>query len=83
LTSPATGSPPSDEGVKYLRVPIKDNILEDLRAHLPAAFSFIRQAKREKGRILVHCYAGISRAPAVVLAYGIRYLGWKAEEDYK
>jgi hypothetical protein len=38
------------------------------RSQLPRVFSFI-DAGRQQGKVLVHCFAAISRSPATVLAY--------------
>ncbi|CAK0862386.1 unnamed protein product [Prorocentrum cordatum] len=48
---------------------MRDHPSEDLRAHLPSAFSFLDEAKGSGGRCVVHCFAGVSRSPAVALAY--------------
>src|SRR6476661_8224233 len=40
----------------------------NFRSRLPEARGFIDEA-RKKGGVLVHCFAGVSRSPATVLAY--------------
>jgi hypothetical protein len=52
----------------YLPLRLRD---PDPQMHLQldAVFSFIDEARREKGRVLVHCFASISRSPAIVLSY--------------
>ncbi len=39
---------------------------------LAPAFAFIEDGRKTGGRVLVHCNAGISRAPSLVLAYLIK-----------
>ncbi|VDP83226.1 unnamed protein product [Echinostoma caproni] len=63
---PAPAHVPSD---KFMRIPILDNHTASLLPYLDEAFKFIDNAKTNQGHVLVHCAAGISRSPAVVIAY--------------
>jgi hypothetical protein len=40
----------------------------EYRKHIPNVCAFIDEARRE-GKVLVHCFASISRSPTVVLTY--------------
>jgi hypothetical protein len=40
----------------------------EFRKHIPGVCAFIDDARRQ-GKVLVHCFASISRSPAVVLTY--------------
>src|SRR5262249_17011772 len=62
----------------YLALGLSDPDPE-LEEHFPAVFSFIDEARRGGGRVLVHCFAAISRSPSVVLAY-LCHLGDPLEE---
>jgi hypothetical protein len=62
----------------YLALGLSDPDPE-LETHFPAVFSFIDEARRGGGRVLVHCFAAISRSPSVVLAY-LCHLGDPLEE---
>ncbi|XP_005755542.1 dual specificity protein phosphatase 19-like [Pundamilia nyererei] len=53
----------------YKTVSILDHPDTDLLPHLQECCDFIQQAQTEKGVVLVHCNAGVSRAPAVVTGY--------------
>ncbi|XP_015179197.1 PREDICTED: dual specificity protein phosphatase 12-like isoform X1 [Polistes dominula] len=53
--------------IKYIQ--ITDMPSEDLLTHLEDSYEFINQALESKGRILVHCYFGVSRSVSVVIAY--------------
>jgi atypical dual specificity phosphatase len=57
----------------YVRVALKDNITEDLPSVLETCFNAINMAKLSGGRILCHCFKGVSRSAAVCCAYLIRY----------
>ena len=51
----------------YLALKLRDPDPK-LRGHLARVCAFIDQA-RQQGRVLVHCFAAISRSPTMVLAY--------------
>ena len=53
----------------YLRVAVDDAPDADLAAHFDACTAFIDAARDAGGRVLVHCYQGVSRSVAVVCAY--------------
>jgi protein-tyrosine phosphatase len=55
----------------YKTVPISDSIeaADVLSHHFDDAFGFIDEALQGGGRALIHCRRGISRSPAVVIAY--------------
>jgi protein-tyrosine phosphatase len=74
---------PLPDSIKFMVAPLSDDTSEDITPYLPSIFRFIRGAAKAGGKVLVHCYSGFSRAPAVALAYGIKYLGWTTEEALK
>ncbi|CAG9133707.1 unnamed protein product [Plutella xylostella] len=53
--------------VEYLK--LADVPKEDLITHLPATNEYIKKAINNGGTVLVHCYFGVSRSAAVVIAY--------------
>ncbi len=56
-----------------MRVPLKDEETEDAGKRFENATKFIKRCEDKKGKIYVHCTAGASRAPTMVLAYLITY----------
>lgn len=48
---------------------LRDLATEKLADHLPTAFAFLAQARVSGKGCLVHCAQGVSRSPAIVLAY--------------
>ena len=53
----------------HLHIPLSDTPEQDMGAAFAAATTFVGDAVRCGGRVLVHCVAGISRSVAVALAY--------------
>ncbi|KAI3879845.1 hypothetical protein MKX03_000464 [Papaver bracteatum] len=57
-------------GIRHMRRPAKDFDGDSLRIGLPKAVSSLEWAVEEgKGRVYLHCTAGLGRAPAVAIAY--------------
>ncbi|OAY70451.1 phosphoglucan phosphatase LSF2, chloroplastic [Ananas comosus] len=56
--------------IRHMRRPARDFDPDSLRSQLPKAVSSLEWAISEgKGRVYVHCSAGLGRAPAVAIAY--------------
>ncbi|CAE7499801.1 SSH1 [Symbiodinium microadriaticum] len=53
----------------YLRLSVADKENENLSVRYTKAFQFIQRVVASKGKLFVHCTAGSSRAPAIVIAY--------------
>lgn len=59
----------ADDGVALLHVPF-DDVPEQLLDNVFALTTpFLEEARRQHGRVLVHCRAGVSRSVSIVLAY--------------
>lgn len=56
-----------EKHLTYLNLRLTDPDV-NFRARLPEARGFLDEARR-RGSVLVHCFAGVSRSPAIVLAY--------------
>jgi protein tyrosine phosphatase (PTP) superfamily phosphohydrolase (DUF442 family) len=68
---------------KYLRVDVLDLPSQNIRKYFDKAFQFIDDALRTKtNNVLVHCSAGISRSPTLVLAYMIKKNHMKLDEAF-
>ena len=59
----------------YLKIAMTDNTEENAERHFSEAFKFIDDARKNNGRCLVHCVAGVSRAAVIVLAYLMKRCG--------
>ncbi|KAA8495784.1 Dual specificity protein phosphatase 26 [Porphyridium purpureum] len=65
-------SAPETSVVSFLRVPAYDTESFDLLSEvIPSCVSFIDEAINQypQGRVFVHCYAGVNRSVAVIVAY--------------
>eukprot|EP01039_Chlorochromonas_danica_P002911 gene2911-3178_t len=72
-----------EEGtIRYHLLPIEDSLEQNLFLYLPSAMAFIDQVVDEGGRVLVHCYAGISRSAAVVIAWLMQRFQWNYDKAF-
>lgn len=68
---------------RFLRVPIDDSLSADLLPWIPQALSFIDSARSSGAAVLVHCAAGISRSPALTVAYIMHCLDLDLDHAYR
>jgi protein-tyrosine phosphatase len=67
-------------GIDFVRIPITDNDLADVRRNIDRVVLKMH-AMRERGdTVLVHCNAGYNRAPTAVIAYLNRHGGMGLRE---
>ncbi|KAL7614603.1 hypothetical protein Lser_V15G09083 [Lactuca serriola] len=70
-------------GIRHMRRPARDFDPDSLRSMLPKAVSSLEWAISEgKGRVYVHCTAGLGRAPAVSIAYMFWFLDMDLNTAY-
>ena len=55
--------------IGYRQFDANDDVYYDIIQHVPAAKSFIDGARRQGGKVLVHCARGINRSGAICVAY--------------
>lgn len=71
-------------GIKHMRRPARDFDPDSLRNELPRAVALLEWAISEgKGRVYVHCTAGLGRAPAVAIAYMFWFCGMNLNKAYE
>ncbi|XP_017292741.1 dual specificity protein phosphatase 16 [Kryptolebias marmoratus] len=68
---------------RYLRIPIDDSLWDDLLPWIPQALHFIDAAISSGASVLVHCAAGISRSPALAVAYIMYNLEMDLDHAYR
>mmetsp|Transcript_22114 Transcript_22114/g.15792 ORF Transcript_22114/g.15792 Transcript_22114/m.15792 type:complete len:146 (+) Transcript_22114:58-495(+) len=75
LTCGRDFAPRDTSSFKWKRLIIDDNPNDKITPFLDEAVDFIKEAMDQKdGKILVHCFAGMSRSACCVIAYLIREL---------
>jgi protein-tyrosine phosphatase len=57
--------------MKYLSFHLKDHVRENIECCFYEVIKFIEGAKKEGGRVYVHCVQGISRSTTMILCYMI------------
>lgn len=67
-------------GVVYDNVNIMDDEMQSLEYAIDKFIPFVLSARREGGKVLVHCYAGISRSVSLILAYLIISHGYSFQK---
>ncbi|PPQ68531.1 hypothetical protein CVT25_005453 [Psilocybe cyanescens] len=60
------------DGFECYKIPIQDEGSVDLKPYLEAVCSWIARALGQGRSVLVHCQQGISRSPAIIIAYLMR-----------
>lgn len=63
-------------------IPMSDSPIQNIIQWLPTCFEFIHNARENGGSVLVHCTGGISRAPAVAVAYLMESQTWDYSKAY-
>ncbi|CAH2305897.1 dual specificity phosphatase 19 [Pelobates cultripes] len=61
------------EEFTYKKISMLDLPETDLESYFPECFDFLEQAKKQGGVVFVHCNAGVSRAPAIVIGFLMHY----------
>ena len=74
LCSASELRPVFQNAYEYLHIHAQDTLSFNIYRHFDIAADFIQKAvEQDKGRILVHCFAGVSRSSTFVLAYLIKH----------
>mmetsp|Transcript_1943 Transcript_1943/g.3363 ORF Transcript_1943/g.3363 Transcript_1943/m.3363 type:complete len:240 (+) Transcript_1943:1781-2500(+) len=60
-----------ERGIQYLSFHLKDHTRENIECCFYETIDFIEEAKRQNGRVFIHCVQGISRSTTLILCYMI------------
>lgn len=70
--------------IKHVRFPVRDFDPFSLRQRLPEAVAtLVKEAASGRGKLYIHCTAGMGRAPGTALAYMYWYKGFQLMEAHK
>jgi len=67
----------------YYHIPADDTQKQNLLDYFDQAYTFISHAIENKEKVLVHCVAGISRSPAIVISFLMRYAHMNMNDAYE
>mmetsp|Transcript_4923 Transcript_4923/g.7290 ORF Transcript_4923/g.7290 Transcript_4923/m.7290 type:complete len:361 (+) Transcript_4923:67-1149(+) len=70
------------EDYTYHKINLPDEPGSDLNSHFSKAFEFIEDAKKGGGKVLIHCYQGVSRSSTITLAYLMHSQSWSLKDAY-
>ena len=69
--------------IEYLTLNLKDNVQENIECLFYKCINLIEKVKNDGGRILIHCYKGVSRSVSIVIAYLIYKNKWNYDEAFE
>ena len=67
----------------YIQFNILDTEIQNIKQYFEPANEFINNAINNKGKVLVHCHAGISRSGTICIAYIMKYKKMKFDDALK
>uniref|UniRef100_A0A646QF89 protein-serine/threonine phosphatase n=1 Tax=Hemiscolopendra marginata TaxID=943146 RepID=A0A646QF89_9MYRI len=68
--------------VEYVKVPVDDTPYANLFNYFDVVADKIAEVRRQGGRTLVHCIAGVSRSATLCIAYLMKYEGMSLRKAY-
>ncbi|UJR25732.1 hypothetical protein I4U23_007083 [Adineta vaga] len=71
------------EQFHYHHIPVDDTQKQNLLKYFDDAYQFIHRAIENHEKVLVHCVAGISRSPAIVISFLMRYTQMNLNDAYE
>lgn len=80
---PKTPLTVKEKRVDFLSIPVVDSTEETISTHFDSAFDFIDKALDAKKNVLIHCSAGVSRSPTIVISYLMRKFGMSLSEAFR
>ena len=69
-------------GIHYLTLNIRDNVSENIECIFYKCINYIDETKEKNGRILIHCYKGVSRSVSVLISYLIYLYKWTYDKAF-
>ena len=72
----------SSINIEYLTLNLRDNVSENIECLFFKCINYINDVKDKKGRVLIHCYKGVSRSVSIVIAYLIYLNKWSYDKAF-
>ena len=69
-------------GINYLTLNIRDNVSENIECLFFKCINYISETKEKNGRVLIHCYKGVSRSVSIIISYLIFLHKWNYDEAF-
>ena len=69
-------------GINYLTLNIRDNVSENIECLFFKCINYISETREKNGRVLIHCYKGVSRSVSIIISYLIFLHKWNYDEAF-
>jgi len=66
----------------YLRIPVDDTMGQNIEQYFNITFDTIDKSIKDNKKILIHCFAGISRSATILIAYFMKKNNWDYTTAY-
>ena len=76
-------SPKFKDTFDYLEIHIRDKETSDLSKYIEISGKYIDDNLSKNNAVLVHCKAGISRSPSIIIAYLITYKKYSFNDAFE
>ena len=68
--------------INYLTLNIRDNVSENIECLFFKCINYISETKEKNGRVLIHCYKGVSRSVSIIISYLMFLHKWSYDEAF-
>ena len=66
----------------YLRIPVDDTVGQNIEQYFNITFDTIDKSIKDNKKILIHCFAGMSRSATILIAYFMKKNNWDYTTAY-
>jgi len=69
--------------ITYMHLPLDDTGSADIKSLFSISNDFIDNSRKQKKNVVVHCMAGVSRSPSIIMAYLIAKEGFSLPQAFE